>query len=134
MAKEPGFPFSVVCDDDTGTPQTISNDVTNLDFATPRAVQDVTGVDKAAMERLLLLADFSATLNGVWNDGSNASHDVFSGDLSVVRTLDLSLSGQKLSNEVLLTDYRLTRAANGAKTWAVPAVLADGTVPTWTTT
>jgi hypothetical protein len=32
---------------------------------------------------------------------------------------------------VLYTDYPLTRADGGELTWAVPGVLANGTVPTW---
>jgi len=46
-------------------------------MSTPRAVQDVTGVDKSAIERLLLLADFSITLNGVYNNAAGKSHAVF---------------------------------------------------------
>jgi hypothetical protein len=107
--------------------------VTNFEFATPRAVQDTTGVDKSAFERLLLLADFSITLNGVFNDEANFSHAVFKTvpSTSVARTTTLTVSGQTLANEVLYTDYPLTRGNDGALTWAVPGVLADGTVPTW---
>lgn len=93
----------------------------------------MTGIDKSAMERLLLLADFSVNLNGVFNDASNLSHTVFStvSSTSVARTVTLVVSGQTLANEVLFTDYRLTRAANGALTWQAPGALSDGTVPTW---
>ena len=41
-------------------------------------MQVVTGLDKSAEERLQLLADFSITINGVFNDASNQSHAVFS--------------------------------------------------------
>jgi hypothetical protein len=129
MAKEAGFPFQVQVDDGTPTLQDISNDVTNFSFATPRGVQDVTGVDKSAMERLLLLADFSLTLNGVFNDA--LSHLVFD-TLDGERSVELTVSGQSLDNECLLTDYALTRNQDGSLTWSVPGVLADGTVPTWT--
>ena len=120
-------------DDSAGTPRAIKNDVTNLQFATPRAVQDVTGIDKSAMERLLLLADFSITLNIVFNDAANQSHDVFKTvpSTSVARTTTLTVSGQTLANEVLYTDYPLSRSDSGELTAAVPGVLADGTVPTW---
>src|SRR5262249_49351406 len=60
MAKATGIGWTTLSvDDSSGTPVVIKNDVTNLQFATPRGVQDVTGVDKSAIERLLLLADFS---------------------------------------------------------------------------
>lgn len=134
MAKESGLGWTTASVDDSGgTPRAIKNDITNLQFATPRAVQDVTGIDKFAIERLLLLADFSCTLNIVFNDASGQSHDVFKTvpSTSVARTVTLTVSGDTLANEVLFTDYPLTRAASGELTAAVPGVLADGTVPTW---
>ena len=90
-------------------------------------------MDKFAIERLLLLGDFSATLNGVFNDASNASHDVLKTvcSASVTRTLTLVVSGQTLTNECLVTDYNLTRADSGEFTWQAPFVLQSGTAPTW---
>lgn len=134
MSKQSGLGWTTLSvDDSSGSAQVIKNDVTNLSFSTPRAVQDVTGVDKSANERILLLADFSITLNGVFNVASNMSHDVFKTvpSTSVARTVTLTVAGKSLPNEVLFTDYPLTRAASGELTWAVPGVLADGTVPTW---
>ncbi|MER7813795.1 hypothetical protein [Streptomyces sp. NPDC096153] len=134
MAKESGLGWTTCSVDDAGAnARAIKNDITNLQFATPRAVQDVTGIDKSAMERLLLLADFSVTLNGVFNDATNMSHDVFKTvpSTSVARTVTLTVSGQTLANECLFTDYPLTRSDSGELTFAVPGVLADGTVPTW---
>lgn len=139
MAKETGLAWSALSIDDSGgTLRDIRNDITNFSFATPRGVQDVTGVDKSAMERLLLLADFSIELTGVFNDGSNASHDVFKTvpSTSVAREFTLTVSGQTLGTTptctVLFTDYALTRAASGELTWTAPGVLANGAVPTWT--
>lgn len=136
MAKESGLGMtSLTVDDNSGSGQDIKNDVTNFQLATPRAVQDVTGVDKFAMERLLLLADFSITLNGVFNDASNASHDVFKtipSSAAVSRTVVLVQSGQTMTAECLLTDYPLTRGQDGSLTWAVPGVLSNGTAPAWT--
>ena len=121
-------------DSSAGSVEVIRNDVTNLTFSTPRAVQDVTGLDKSAMERLLLLADFSVTLNGVANFAASPSaHDVFSTvpSTSVARTVTLTIGGKTLANETLFTDYQLTRGNDGALTWTAPGVLADGTVPLW---
>lgn len=134
MAKQSGLGWTTCSiDDASGTPQPIKNDITNLQFSTPRAVQDVTGIDKSANERLLLLADFSITLNGVFDPASNMAHDVFKTvpSTSVARTTTLTVAGKTLANEVLYTDYPLTRSDSGELTWAVPGVLADGTVPTW---
>lgn len=134
MAKESGLGWTTLSVDDSGgTARAIKNDVTNFSFATPRGVQDVTGVDKSAMERLLLLADFSVDLNGVFNDATGLSHDVLKTvpSTSVNRTVTLTVSGQTLASECVFTDYALTRAADGSLTWTAPGVLADGTVPTW---
>jgi hypothetical protein len=134
-AKESGLGWTK-CDVDTSADavKDIRNDLTNLAFSTPRGVQDVTGIDKSAYERLLLLADCSITLNGVFNDAVDHSHDVFKTvpSTSVARTTTLIISGQTLANEILYTDYPLTRAASGELTFAVPGVLADGAVPVWT--
>lgn len=134
MAKETGLAQAALSVDDSGgTARDIRNDITNYQFATPRGVQDVTGVDKSAFERLLLLADFTITLNGVFNDATNQCHSVFRTvpSTSVARTTTLTVSGQTLAGEMLFTDYALTRAQSGELTWTAPGVLADGTVPTW---
>jgi hypothetical protein len=134
MAKESGLGITTLSVDDSGgVARAIKNDITNFQFATPRAVQDVTGVDKFAFERILLLADFSITMSVVFNDASNMSHDVFKTvcSTSVARTTTLVVSGNTLANEVLYTDYPIVRDDSGELTANVPGVLADGTVPTW---
>jgi hypothetical protein len=133
MAKESGLGWTTFnVDDDGGTARDIRNDTTNLNFATPYNTQDVTGLDKSAVERLALLGDFSGTGNGVFNDAANLSHAVLSGDLRVARTIGIVVSGQTLNNEALITDYALTRAAGGEFTWQAPFALSDGTIPNWT--
>lgn len=134
MAKETGMGWTTLSvDDAAGVAKAIKNDITNFQFATPRGVQDVTGVDKSAIERLLLLADFSITPNGVFNDAADFSHAVFKTvpSTSVNRTVTLTVSGQTIAPELLFTDYSLTRAQDGSLVWTAPGVLADGTVPTW---
>jgi hypothetical protein len=137
--KVSGLGGVIKVDDSSGSAQTLSNPTTNYQFSTPRGVQDVTGVDKSAHERILLLADYSVTLNGVADFDSNNEHDVFKtiSSTSVTRTVELDPLGTttgnpKLSNECILTDYQLTRAATGELTWQVPGALADGTAPAWT--
>jgi hypothetical protein len=140
MAKTSGLGGAVLVADATSSAQTISNDITNWSFTTPRAVQDVTGVDKSATERILLLVDVTVTLNGVFNTAANMSHAVFKTipSTSVVRSVEFDPIGTAtgapvfVSNQ-LLTDYQVTRANSGELTWQVPGSLADGTVPTWST-
>lgn len=134
MSKESGLGITTLSvDDSAGTARDIRNDITNFQMATPRAVQDTTGIDKLAMERLLLLADFSITLNGVFDDGTNLAHSVFKSvpSTSVLRTVSLNISGQTLANECLFTDYSLNRGDDGSLVWTAPGVLGDGQVPTW---
>jgi hypothetical protein len=133
VAKQNGLGFSIAVDDAAGSAQTISNGITNHQFATPRGVQDVTGVDSSGMERILLLADMSITMNGPFDPAADATHDVFKTvpSTSVARTTTLGIASKTLACEVLYTDYPLTRSAAGEFTFAVPGVLADGTVPTW---
>ncbi len=134
MAKSSGLGMTTLSvDNSAGTAKDIRNDVTNWQLSTPRAVQDVTGVDKSAMERILLLADVSLTLSGVFNAATDKSHDVLKTvpSTSVNRTVSLGVNGVSLAPEMLFTDYQLTRSDSGELTWSGPAVLADGTVPTW---
>jgi hypothetical protein len=52
----------------------ISNDITSITIDTPYGVQDITGLDKSAIERLLLRADATGTITGVFNTASSMSH------------------------------------------------------------
>lgn len=134
MPKQSGLAFTTLTvDDGAASPQVIKNDVTDFDFSTPRGTQDVTGVDKSAYERILLLADFQINLNGVFDPDANKSHDVFKTvpSTSVVRTVSLAIASKTLANECIATDYALTRAASGEFTWKVPLILCDGATPAW---
>lgn len=132
MAKISGKSWTTLSVDTSGGVLTdVKNDVTEFDFATPRGVQDITGVDKAAYERLLLLADFTINLKGVFN--VSASHSVFKTVSSSdnARTVSLGIASQTFSNECVFTDYSLNRSASGEFTWSAPGVLSDGTTPAW---
>src|SRR4051812_7638812 len=118
MAKTSGLALTALSvDDSSGTARDIRNDVGDFQFSTPRAVQDVTGLDKSAMERLLLLADFSVTLNGVaFNDAaSTGAHTVLktvpsnSSQRTVTITITGTVGANTLATECLFTDYAITR-------------------------
>jgi len=125
--------MSVIIDDSGGSARTISNDIISIDIATPREEQDITGLDKSARERLLLLADFTVSISGVFNDASNMSHDVFKtvSSTSVARTTTTAISGQTLPGELFYTDYAVARGGDGSLVWSAPGALAGGVVPTW---
>lgn len=139
MAKTSGLSWTTMqIDDAGGTLRDLRSPITNMNFSTPRGVQDTTGLDKAAMERLLLLVDMSFTWNGVFDPAANSAHDVFKSvpSTSVGRQIALTVSGQILGAvpqvEVLLTDYAFQRPQTGEFTFSVPGVLSNGVVPTWT--
>lgn len=117
--------------------RTISNDCSDFTISTPRAVQDTTGVDKSAHERLLLLADYSFSLKGVFNSAANLSHAVFSTvpSSSVIRSTSVAPTSNSgtpiLVANLYYSDYQVTRAAAGELTWDVKGDLGDGAVPTW---
>jgi hypothetical protein len=140
MAKATGLAWTTLSvGDSSNTATDIRNDITNLQFASPRGVQDVTGIDKSALERLLLLADFSIQLNGVFN--AALSHTVLATipSTSVNRVVSVTVNAKNFNQgttgagngAVLFTDYSLTRPASGELTWQAPGVLANGAVPTW---
>lgn len=134
MAKETGLGWTTLSVDNAGgTPCDIREDVNSLDFATPRAPLEVTGIDKSAMERLLGLADFTVTLNGTFDDAATKAHVVLATvpSTSVPRTTSIAVSGQTLAGELLYTDYSLSRGDDGSLKWTTAGMLADGTVPTW---
>lgn len=128
MPKESGIGMTL-----TVNSNNIANDVKSLDVATPREVQDVTGLDKSAIERLLLLADASVDLNGVFNDASSMSHATLktAATASAGVVVAIGLSGQTLSMTMMQTDYALSRGDDGAATWKAPFVLSSGTAPAW---
>jgi hypothetical protein len=139
MAKEAGLAWTALDVDDAGsTAQDLREDVSDFSFSTPINVAEVTGIDKSAVERLLLLRDFSITLNGTFDDDTADSvHDVFADIMAAAatsRTTSITVSAQIMTGlEVLYTDYALTRGSDGQLTFTVPGVLANGTIPAWTT-
>lgn len=136
MAKESGIGMSVTIDESDGNARDISNDITSVQFNTSQGLQDVTGLDKSAMERLGLLRDGELVLNGVFNDDSSKSHEVFkdyytpvSGTLG--RTVTLAHSSQSVAMDMVIESYNLNRASDGSLTWTATLRLDSGTTPTW---
>jgi hypothetical protein len=135
VAKETGLGWTTFSVEDASSEaQDLRDDITTLSFSMPRGVQDVTGIGVSAHERLLLLADISYDISFVFDGGSDAAHEVFSTipSTSVQRAISNEVNGKTLGPcNCWLTDYQLSRSATGELTGKVPAVLADGNVPTW---
>ena len=137
MPKLTGLSGTLQVADASATLQNIGTDITNYTFTTPRGLEDTTGMNKFANERLLLLTDFTVTLNGIFDNGANLSHSVFSTVTGTSVTRSLSIAPTPVTTtpiitvNCLITDYQITRANTAELTWQVPGSLADGTVPTW---
>ena len=137
MAKQTGLGATVSVDDAVPALQNISNDVTSFSIKTERGMQEVTGVDKSALERIALAADGGVTLKGVFNPTANMSHDVFKTvcTTDVLRTCTIVLAGTPtatLTMEMRASNYNVERGDDGKLTWSVELMLANGTAPTWT--
>lgn len=136
MAKITGMGMKMSIDDSSGTARDITNDITTSDWNTPRALQDVTGLDKYAHERLVLLTDFTIKVAGAGLDtAANQAHAVFKTvpSTSVVRTTAIEIpSGTAvLSIETLYHEYTITRAADGGLSWNTNGTISDGALPTY---
>ena len=134
MTKKSGLGATLAIDDSGGTARNVYNDLLSVNVGTPRGIQEITGIDKSAKERLLLLADGSMAYTGVFDDtSSTGSHAVFSSaaSTSVIRTHTYTVQSKVLAMEMFIPDYPLSRGADGALTFSITAMLGDGAVPTW---
>ncbi len=61
MAKISGLPVTITIQNSSAVAKDVSNDIGDIVLDLPFAVQDVTGLDKSAHERLVLLADTKLT-------------------------------------------------------------------------
>jgi hypothetical protein len=137
VSKISGLGATITVGDASAEANTITNDVTEFSFSTPRGIQDTTGVDKSAHERLLLLADYSLSLKGVFNTADDMSHDTFSTipSTSAIRATSVyptsNNSTPVLTCNVYYSDYAITRSNTGELVWDVKGDLGDGALPTW---
>ena len=131
MAKESGIGMTLAIDDSAGAAKTITNDVTAVQFGTPQNLQDVTGLDKSAIERIALLSDATVSITvPAFNDATDMSWDVLK-VRSGTRTVAIGISGQTLSMEMLISDVQWSRNSDGSLGATATFMLQSGTVPTW---
>jgi len=132
MSKLSGIPVAIEVDNSAGAAKDISNDVTDFTVNTSRGEWDVTGLDKAALERQLLLGDAELSLKGVFNEA--LSHRVFF-DCGVGNPREVTVTypgGGALDTLVMnlvFSSYVVSRGTDGSLTWTASGKLADGTVP-----
>jgi len=108
----------------------ISNDALSITLDTPYGVLDVTGLDKSANERLLLRADATGTISGVFNTTASMSHATFK--TPGVKTFVIAYPGATATFSAVTTNYALNMGADGSLTWSVNYQLSSGTAVAWT--
>jgi len=137
MAKQTGLGDYLAVDDSGGTARDISNDIGDYGINISQELIETTGLDKSARERITGMSDGDITLNGFFNAASNKSHDVFK-TRTGTRTFDLRVGGNtssnpKLTMEMLVANYNITRGSGGELNWTATLNLQSGTVPAWST-
>lgn len=125
MAKVSGLTTTV-----TVASNDISNDITSFNVDTPYGVQDVTGLDKSAIERIMLRADCTGTLNGVFNTTASKSHATLKTPGS--KTFVLGFPGATLTFTAVTSNYSVSMGADGSLTWSANWALSSGTAAAWT--
>lgn len=125
MAKVSGITTTV-----TVASNNISNDVDSINIDTPYGQQDITGLDKSAIERLLLRADCTGTMNGIFNTASSMSHATLKTPGS--KTFVIGYPGATLTFTAVTTNYAVALATDGTLKWTVNFALSSGTAAAWT--
>lgn len=134
MAKISGIPVTITIQDSGAVARDLSNDITDITLDLPFATQDVTGLDKSAHERLALLADTKLTGKGVHNNAANRIHPVLSTGQTTARQVVITFpggAGSVMTFTGLISDYKLSRAANGSLIPDFTIELSNGTVGAW---
>ena len=132
MAKVSGITTTVTVDTIADAPTDISNCITSISLNTSRGLQEITGLDMEAVERIVLRADGTGSMSGVFDPVSHAVFKEIPAATNVPRDMVIEYPGATMTLIVLLTDYSVSMGDDGALTWTVPFMLQDGTVPAWT--
>jgi hypothetical protein len=132
MAKTSGIGTTVSIDDAGGAPVSCENDITSITANLSRNQVDITGLDKAAIERMGLLADGKLTINAVSNPaGINTVLNTWASS-DATRTVVITYPGPEvLTLECNIESYDRS-VQNGENTITASLVLCDGTAPAWT--
>jgi hypothetical protein len=134
MAIESGIGWTTYAVDDAGgVARNLADRLTQASFNTTVGIQDITTLDLSARATLPLIADLQDSFSVLFDDAANSSFDVLKtvGSTSGPRTITRTHSGQTLPSESNLSSVNTSRTQSGEFTFAVSAVLQDGTVPTW---
>ena len=125
MAKVSGIPTTVSVGGSA-----IGGDVGSLTLSTPYGVQDVTGIDKSAFERLLLRADAQLAINFFFN--AALSHTALKTPGSKAIIIVFANSAATATFTAVQGDYSLSLGEDGSLTGSAPFQLSSGTAVAWT--
>lgn len=127
MAKTSGITTAI-----TVAGNVISNDVTSIELDTPYGVEDITAVDNVAMARLVLRADATGTLNGIFNTAATLSHATLKVPGSKTFVIAYASAAAMATFTAITTNYAVSLAADGSLTWSCGFQLSSGTAVAWT--
>ena len=127
MAKVSGLPTTVSVGGNA-----IGPDVGSLTLSTPYGVQDITGVNSSALERLLLRADAQLTLNAFFNATAGQSHASLKTPGSKAIVIVYANGAVTATFTAVQTDCTWDLAADGSLTMSAPFQLSSGTAVAWT--
>ena len=114
----------------------ISGDVGSITkAAASRNVQDITGLDKSALERIGLHADGLLDFTGFMNTGTDKSHDALKGlppgDVGVMYLIGTTRGDPVAAMMAKQANYDVTRNADGSLAIAVATLAAPGAPLEW---
>lgn len=135
MAIESGAGWtSFAIDDSGGTPNELDDNITQANMSTTRGIQDTTVLADSARRTLGLLSDHQDNFTVLFDDAVGQSFATLStvGSANVVRTITRTHSANTLATESNISSVNWGRTQSAELTAQCTAVLADGTVPTWT--
>ena len=109
----------------------ISNDILSLSFDTPYGSQEITGLDKSAVERLLLRADASGSFTFAFNVDANRSHATLK--TPGIKTFVILFAAVATATfSALTSNYSLQVAEDGSIVGSCNWALSSGTAVAWT--
>lgn len=127
MAKTSGITTTV-----TVASNAISDDVVSIDLDTPYGVQDITAVDDVAMARLILRADATGTLNGIFNTASSMSHATLKTPGAKTVVIAYAGGAATATFTAIFSNYAVTMGTDGSLTWSTNFALSNATALAWT--
>lgn len=135
MAKISGLSMAMTLQDSGAVARTISNDVGDLTSTISFGMQDDTGIDKSAIERLALLLDWKLSVKGFHNNTATTGiHPVVSTGQTTARQTVITFpggAGATLTATGLIDSYAITRAQSAALTNTFNMSLSNGTAAAW---